>query len=153
MRVERTSILDAPASRVADLMAAPQTMCFLMRPFVVVDPVEPPAFPQRWSIGRYRVRMRLFGLIPIGWQDIAITNMHADPAAQRWSVHDAGKGPLARRWDHRFGVEPLDERRARYTDRVDVEAGIATVAIWLFAQFVFAWRHHRWHALLRQRGQ
>ena len=112
MRVERTSALDAPASRVADLMADPGTMCFLMRPFVVVHPVEPPTFPPRWSSGRYRVRMQLFGLIPFGWQDIVITGVHADPAATRWSLHDAGKGLLARRWDNRFGVEPFDERRA-----------------------------------------
>ena len=68
MRAERTSPFDAPGPVVAELLFDPKTMVFLMRPFVVVAPIDPPAFPARWLPGRYRVSMRLFGFIPLGWQ-------------------------------------------------------------------------------------
>jgi hypothetical protein len=146
MRLERTSILEAPAARVAELMADPKTMDFVLGPVVMVDPLEPSALPARWVPGRYRVRMWLFGLVPIGWQDIVIAEAPMDPA--RWCLHDAGRGQLARRWDHHLIVEALDARRARYTDRLEVDAGIATFLMWLFAHAVFAWRHHRWRRLV-----
>ena len=126
MRAERTSLFDAPGPVVAELLFDPNTVVFLMRPFVVVAPTDPPVFPPRWVPGRYRVRMRLFGFIPLGWQDIVITDVMMDAAAQRWSFRDAGAGGLAKRFDHQLMVEGLDDRRSRYTDRLDVDAGLLT---------------------------
>src|SRR5262245_27447548 len=116
MRAEQTSLFDAPGPVVAALLFDPNTMVFLMRPFVVVAPRDPPAFPPRWVPGRYRVQMRLFGFVPLGWQDIVITDIVTDAVAQRWSFRDAGQGGMAKRFDHLLIVEGLDDRRSRYTD-------------------------------------
>src|SRR5262249_45384715 len=144
MRIERASFLNASGSEVADLMFDPQVLAFLLRRLVAVQPVDPPVFPRRWIPGRFRVRMRLFGFISLGWQDIVVADAQADSAAQRWALRDTGSGALARRWDHRLSVEGCDDRRARYTDRLDIEAGTLTLPSWLFAQALFAWRRHRW---------
>jgi hypothetical protein len=152
MHVRRMSIFDARADRVADLASDPTHMRALLRPLVVAAPIDPPAFPRRWAPGRYRVDMKLFGFIPLGWQDIMVTAIGIDPLTGRWHMHDAGCGLLARRWDHEIEVEALDDGRTRYTDRVEVEAGVTTIAAWLFAQAVFAWRHYRWRVLLRDRA-
>src|SRR5437870_4899264 len=151
MQIEHSSLLDAPAAVLAEYLLDPQTMCFLMRPFVMVEPVEPATLPPCWVPGRYRVHMRLGGLIPLGWQDLVVTAVEANATAQRWSMRDEGTGRLARRWDHRLMLEGVDDRRARYTDRVDVEAGIATIGLWIFAHVLFAWRHHRWRVLAGRR--
>ncbi len=148
MRAERTSPFDAPRPVVAELLFDPKTMVFLMRPFVVVAPIDPPAFPPRWLPGRYRVSMRLFGFIPLGWQDIVVTDIVTDAAMGRWGFRDAGQGGLANRFDHQLLVEALGDRRSRYTDRLDVDAGFITAPVWLFAQALFAWRHHRWRVLV-----
>src|SRR5262245_24182884 len=56
-------------------------MAFVMRPFVLIEPIDP-----------------------------------------RSSRHCS----LARRFDHDLVVEGLDQRRARYTDRIEIEPGILT---------------------------
>jgi hypothetical protein len=126
-------------------------MVFLLRPLVSVQPIEPAELPNRWEPGRYRVSMRLFGVIPLGWQNILVGDVVNDPSAGRWGFHDDGAGSLVRRWDHRILLEALPDGRSRYTDRVEVEAGLMTPGAWLFATVVFAWRHRRWRQLLAAR--
>jgi len=146
MQLERTSLLAASPTVVADRMLDPDVMGFLMRPFVIVDPIDPPAFPQRWVPGRYRVKMRLFGRIPLGWQDIVVCDLVN--SGERCGYRDRGSRSLARIWDHRLLVEACGDGRARYTDRLEVDAGTMTAMVWLFAQVLFWWRHRRWHALI-----
>lgn len=148
MRVERSSEFERPAPIIAELLFDPETMLHLLRPLVTVVPRAPARFPPRWEIGRYRASMWLLGFIPLGRQNIVITEITADPAAGRWGLHDDGSGTLMRRWDHRIIIEALSDTRARYTDRIEIEAGLMTPAAWLFATLVFAWRHHRWRALV-----
>jgi hypothetical protein len=152
MRMERTSEFDATAALMADLLFDPQTMVFLLRPLVTVEPIEPSTLPPKWVGGNYRTTMRLFGILPLGWQSIVVTEVVSDAAAGRWGFRDDGAGRLARRWDHRTLLEALPDGRSRYTDTVEVEAGLLTPAAWLFAWTVFAWRHHRWHRLLARQG-
>src|SRR5262249_4225959 len=104
MRIERASLLNAPGSEVADRMFDPQLMAFVLRPPVAGEPMDPPVFPRRWIPGRFRVRMRLFGFISLGWQDIVVADAQADSTAQRWAIRDTGSGALARRWDHCLSV-------------------------------------------------
>jgi hypothetical protein len=148
MRVKRTSEFDRPGPVVAALMFDPATMCLVMRPFVTVVPIAPAILPPRWETGRYRVAMRLFGIVPLGWEDIVVTDVIADASAGRWGFHDAGCGQFTRRWDHRLLVEGLPGNRSRYTDTVDIDAGLMTAVTWLFAWAVFSWRHRRWRRLL-----
>jgi hypothetical protein len=137
---------------VADLLFDPQTMVFLLRPLVTVAPVAPSSLPARWMAGRWRITMRLFGFIPLGWQDIVVGDVVSDAAAGRWGFRDDGRGRLARRWDHQTLLEALPDRRSRYIDRVVVEAGLLTPMAWLFAWCVFACRHRRWRQLLTRQG-
>jgi len=148
MRVERTSEFETPASTIAELLFNPETMCFLLRPVVRVAPLLPDRLPLRWEAGRYRVSLWLFGFIPLGRQNIVITDIVINPVAGRWGLHDDGSGSLIRRWDHRLTLEALPDGRARYSDRVDIDAGLMTPAAWLFGKLVFAWRHRRWRRLV-----
>jgi len=82
-------------------------MVFVLSPLVTIEPIDPPALPARWKLGRFRVRMRLFGLIPLGWQDIVVAEIQADTAAERWALRDAGGGALAQRWDHHMSARTV----------------------------------------------
>src|SRR5262249_56169758 len=105
MRIERASLLNASGSEVADLMFDPQVMAFLLRPLVAVEPMDPPVFPRRWIPGRFRVRMRLFGFISLGWQDIVVADAQADSTAQRWAIPHTRTRPLAPPWHHSLSVQ------------------------------------------------
>ena len=86
MRVERSSELERPAPIIAELLFNPETMRFLLRPVVRLKPRSPEQLPARWDVGRYQVSMWLLGFIPLGRQDIVITEIVADPGSGRWGL-------------------------------------------------------------------
>ncbi|MEZ4450313.1 MAG: hypothetical protein R3B09_12620 [Nannocystaceae bacterium] len=149
MIVRLSSVLPWPASAVRDEAMRTRLLRHVSAPWVTFTAIDPPALPEIWEPGRFRVAMRLGGLLPIGEQDIDIRVEVDDPTPGRecFVALDRGRGGLARRWDHRITIVALTGGGARYSDEVDVGAGVLTPAVWLFARLFFAHRQRRWRRL------
>lgn len=146
-KITRSTILPAPAAEVWDRVQRSATLAHVSRPLLVFDPVDGP-LPEVWSEGTYPVRMRLYGILPLGRQNIVIRHEPSEPG--RWRIRDAGHGPLARRWDHLITIEAVGDR-TRYTDRVEIDAGWLTLPVAAFAWLFYGHRQRRWRRLLRDR--
>jgi hypothetical protein len=118
-------------------------------PLIRFTPKSGQAFPAIWQPGDYRAGMRLFGLVPLGWQAVVIS----EPAPEGTTrfIRDNGYGPLIRRWDHWIAIAPDEGGATRYTDRVEIEAGLLTPLVAAFARVFYAHRQRRWRALARRR--
>jgi len=114
-------------------------------PLIRFTPKGDARFPEVWQPGEYRAWMWLFGLIPIGWQAVVISE--PEPQGDARFIRDNGFSPLIRRWDHWITIAPGEGGTTRYTDRVDVEAGPLTPLIAAFARVFYAHRQSRWRAL------
>lgn len=114
--------------------------------FTYRDPKTP---PDTWQEGRYRVGMWSFGILPLGGQWVGIELPEGEAITDgRAVLRDNGSGTLIRTWDHWIFLEDLGNGHTRYTDRVDVEAGLLTPAIWLFARVFYAHRQRKWRKLV-----
>ena len=58
-------------------------------------------------------------------------------------------GGLIRRWNHDIIVVAAGDSRCNYRDRIDIDAGIFTPAVVLYARWFYRARQHRWRALAR----
>lgn len=116
-------------------------------PLIRFVPKGDTPFPGDWAPGEYRAWMWLFGLIPIGWQAVVISEPPPDGATR--FIRDNGYGPLIRRWDHWIAIAPGEHGTTRYVDRVDIEAGVLTPLIAAFARVFYAHRQRRWRQLAR----
>jgi ligand-binding SRPBCC domain-containing protein len=96
--------------------------------------------------GTFRVRMYLFGVLPLGWQAIVVS---FPEHAAGFCLRDNGYSPMISRWDHVITIEPEGDG-TRYRDRVAIEAGVLTPLIWLFAQVFYRHRQRRWRELVRR---
>lgn len=103
--------------------------------------------PQGWAPGEYRVWMWLFGLIPLGWQAVVISE--PAPEGEVRFIRDNGYSPLIQRWDHWIAIRPGEDGTTHYTDTVHIEAGLLTPLIVAFARVFYAHRQRRWRALAR----
>jgi hypothetical protein len=90
--------------------------------------------------------MALFGVLPLGRQRIGIE--FPSPPTGCYQVRDNGQGRIAHTWDHLITIEPLGATQCRYTDRVEVRAGILTPAVALFAALFYRHRQRRWRQLV-----
>ncbi|KQN26025.1 hypothetical protein ASE86_07615 [Sphingomonas sp. Leaf33] len=146
MRIKLSTILNVPAGRAWIAVRQPRLLDFVASPIQVFEPVDPPVLPDTWSDGRYLVRPRMFGLLPMGTQWIVISALDRGPAKYR--LRDNGHGSLVRRWDHVITIEPIDAQRCRYTDEVEVSAGVLTPFVAGFAHMFYRHRQRRWRQLV-----
>jgi hypothetical protein len=148
MRFSLEIILNCPVEAVWRAVLRPATFQFIGRPFVKFKPVDKSGFPERWAEGDYWVRMKLFGVMPLGKQRIGISLDESKAGEGEYRLSDDGGSALISKWDHRITVRPLDATRTRYRDEVEIRAGLLTPLVWLFARMFFAHRQRRWQKLV-----
>ncbi len=133
----------------------PALLRHVAAPLLTFKPIDPPAFPERWTQGDYLVAMRAFAVIPIGRQTVGIRldQTREDAPQGAFVVRDQGSGDLVKTWDHWVFIAPDGDGGTRYVDDVTVEAAWMTPFAGLFARIFYAWRQHRWRALDRRAAQ
>lgn len=139
MRIELSCLLPREPDWVWSRIRKSDTLHFVAAPMIKFIPKNG-EFPAVWEPGKYDVSMRMFGLIPLGWQTIEIEYPEGDGSMV---LRDNGSGILAKKWDHWVIVEN-ENGGTRYSDRIDVSAGLLTPIVALFARFFYAHRQRRW---------
>lgn len=151
MHVRVTSEFDCTPERAWTELLRTRLLAYVVWPLVVFEPLDPDPLPTLWSEGEYLVRIRPFGLLPLGTHTIRIEipTVETTPGSQRYEFRDDGSGELFSTWDHRITIEETADGRTRYTDAVEVRAGLLTPAFWLLAHLLYRYRQHRWGRLVR----
>jgi len=145
MRIDISTDLSAPAASVWAHAQTSALLRYVAAPLVIFEAKDPASLPPVWREGRYRVALKVFGWLPFGDQWIVIEHTPLDDGA--FGVRDNGYSALIRRWDHHIVIQPTGDGECRYRDTLDVEAGLLTVPIWLFAQLFYRHRQSRWRKL------
>ena len=109
-----------------------------------------PPLPDRWAQGRYKVTLRLFGLIPLGRQEIAVS-FPPPPSPFTHILQDQGHSALFPSWDHQIQLAPGPQATTLYTDRLRIRARLATPLALLALRLFFTWRQARLRDLVRNR--
>jgi hypothetical protein len=153
MRVFVQSTLPCDAELGWDRVQTSALLREICRPLIRLAPAcGDDELPARWA-DQLTVRLRtyLFGVIPLGTRTLLFE--YVDPL--RREIQTREHDPLVRRWDHRIRFEPLAPGSSRYTDDVEVEAGVLTPLVWAFAQWFYRHRQRRWKRVARriQNGQ
>ena len=146
-RVTITTTLDATADEVWQALQSPATLAYVSAPLLTFKAIDPPEWPERWEERAYRARLRFLGVLPIGPQVIDISKPPQDGLTR--FIRDNGHSPLIRRWDHLITVTP-EGAQTRYTDQVDIAAGLLTWPVAAFARRFYRHRQKRWASLIEQ---
>jgi hypothetical protein len=103
-----------------------------------------------WEEKAYLCRLKFLGFLPLGkqWIDVRFPDEGFDTQQKR-QVRDRGRGDLVRVWDHLVTIEETTAGKTRYTDRLEIEAGILTPLVWLYGQVFYRHRQRRWRKLAR----
>lgn len=117
---------------------------YVAHPLVQFEPIDPPVFPNEWSGRTYWVNMKLFGLFPFGKQAIVISVFSNEDS---FTMRDAGHSALIKVWDHRIKIF-RGSTEVSYQDEIDIQAGLLTPVVWLFALFFYRHRQRRWRRLV-----
>jgi len=144
--VEVSSFLPIPPALAWEQVQSPQLLQHLAAPLLTFHPRDG-RFPQKWEAREYRAGLRLYGLLPVGEQVIGIEYPASGAPVGGHVLRDNGRGGLVTRWDHLMLIAP-EQGGTRYTDRVEIEAGMVTGLAAAFARHFYRHRQRRWLQLI-----
>jgi hypothetical protein len=141
MRVLVRSVLPCDADLAWSAVQTSALLDEICAPLIYLTPEAGKKTPERWAPGStVRMRPRMFGVLPLATRHLHWERI--DDAAREIQTreHDA----MIRRWDHRIHIEPAGDGQCRYTDDIEIEAGLLTPLVWLYAQGFYRHRQRRW---------
>jgi hypothetical protein len=140
-----STILPGSASRVWELLLLKDSFLYVTRG--VISYTDTDRWPTRlFTEGMtLTTRVRLFGLGPSSPHKVQVVRV--DEA--QGEIETKESGGLARVWNHRMQVEPVSGVACRYTDTIELQAGLLTPLAWLFAAGFYRYRQRRWRQWLR----
>ncbi len=148
-RVRIRTKIAAPTERVWAEVQTPRLFLHITAPLVRFAPVSG-EIPAEFEEGRFDVKLKLFGVVPMGEQAIVVTkHVGQEDGALVWKIRDNGFSRMIPKWDHWIVLRRTGPAETLYEDDVTIEAGLLTPFIWAFAALFYRWRQHRWRGLAR----
>jgi len=149
MIIERTTYLACSPEKCFLEVSSSRLLEFVSWPMVRFDPIDPPRLPRVWEEKHYLVKVSVFGFIPFGRQHINITgrNRSGETGSFFVEVRDNGHGSFISTWDHFISIRETGAG-CRYSDRVEIKAGLLTPLVVVFAWFFYRHRQRRWQRLV-----
>lgn len=146
MTVQIRSRLPAPAERVWELIQRKETFLEITRGMVGYPGAE--EWPDKlFSPGTILTMLvRPFGWGPASPHEVRVVRV--DETAREIETEE--HGGLVSLWNHRMHVESVSSVESRYTDCVELKAGLLTPVAWAFASLFYLNRQRRWRKLLAE---
>jgi len=141
-----STILNTPPEKVWSAVKQSNTLSYITKGFLQFKGAE--NFPQEWIQGKTeQCRLIFFGFIP-AWQH-SLEFIYIDNDKHQLFTKETGG--MIHQWDHLIKLEPFTEASCRYTDEIDIGAGMLTPLVWLYAHAFYRYRQRRWRKLIQAR--
>lgn len=143
--VRITTRLALSADEAWQMLTKKSTFLYITRGMVGYSGDE--AWPERlfYPGALIVTKLRLLHFLPPTPHVVEIVRVEED--ARQVETRESG-GPV-RSWKHHMQIEAIRSDLCRYTDRIEIQAGLLTPAVWLFACLFYRCRQMRWRMLAR----
>jgi hypothetical protein len=139
------TILPASADRVWTAMLSPDTFLYVCKGLFGFPALAGRTEPLRRG-ERGTGWLMAFHLIPAYRHTIEVVEVDQATGTIRTHEH----GGVLKAWNHTLHVEALQPDSCRYSDSVDIDAGVLTGVVVAVANGIYRYRQRRWHKLVRR---
>ena len=140
--VEMSTVLEATADAVWNAVKTPTAFRKVTRGLLTMPVINKRR--DEWHEGETVIGwVFLFGFIPFSHHHLHIAKI--DEKERTLSSRE--QGGLVKRWDHDIIVTQVSPETCSYRDRIDIDAGVVTPVVVLYARFFYRIRQRRWRAL------
>lgn len=147
MRVKVESVLPCNADLAWQELQTSRLLLEVIRPLAAVVAMPGERLPETWKAGEVvRCRCYLLGIVPLGPRKIFFERI--DPATRE--IQSRESDALIRHWDHLAAIEPVDPGHCRFRDTIEIDAGLLTPLVWLYAYLFYSHRQRRWQTVARR---
>ncbi len=143
--VDLSSQLQAPADAVWAAVKTPAAFRAVTRGLISMPMIR--ERQDEWREGETVVGwVFLFGFIPFSRHHLHIAKIDEEARTMR----SREQGGLLKRWDHDIIVTPVSPQTCSYRDQIDIDAGVVTPVVVLYARFFYRMRQRRWRELAKR---
>jgi hypothetical protein len=123
MKIRLSTVLDCPNDEFIAHLQSTASFRFITWPVLIFEP-QSGVWPDLWpEDSRGVFRFRLFGILPLGSQQINISNpSHGIASDGSVVLRDDGQGTLMQRWDHWITATPRGDQQTHYIDEVELRS-------------------------------
>ncbi|MDQ0063348.1 hypothetical protein [Paenibacillus harenae] len=146
MLVKVMSVFNCDSEKLFHEVKKSKSLVYIGKPLVKFVQLPKHPLPEVWEDGKYPIKMYILGFIPMGKQWIVIS-VHNDNKR----IRDNGYSNLIKKWDHNIHLTDIGDNKTLYVDTIDINAGILTYFIVLFANVFYRWRQKRWSKLINNK--
>jgi hypothetical protein len=103
-------------------------------------------YPEELHEGQeIQTRILFFHLIPAWRHHLRLVRVDE----KRREILSQERGGFIGAWNHRIRIEPENTVRCRYTDEIEIRAGIVTPLVWAFTHLSLRYRQLRFRRLIQ----
>lgn len=146
MKISLKRFVHTNADAFWEKLKDPMSLYFVALPIISFDGIADATHGENWKEGEtYQLSMRYFGRIPAGTQTVTMVTI--DDTRRRIVTDESGG--VAKKWIHTMELIAPHGDWVHYHDTLEIEAGIKTPFLWLFAQIFYRHRQRRWSELMQ----
>ncbi len=137
--------LPASADTVWSFLLESSTLEYITRGWVTFFPTG--SLPPVWEEGQVvRTNVALFGSRKYQPYTIHFVEVNSNTL----TIRTKESGGMVKTWNHTMRITPDDQssQYCYYTDIVDIQAGMYTPLVWLYAKLYYLRRHRQWLRLI-----
>lgn len=145
MTVRKTSVFSASVEEIYEKLIKLETLQYIAYPYATFEPVngENELIWEKDTVSSFK--FRLFGFIPFGVHSIKVVRFSIEEGIY---THESNKHVPV--WNHEITLERIDENTTKYADIVEIDAGLKTVFVYLWAKCFYGHRQRKWKRLLKK---
>lgn len=142
--VDRSSLLEASADVIWAAVKTPSAFRRVTRGLLTMPGIR--RRQVEWREGETVIGwVFLFGLLPFSRHHLHIARI--DESTRTLSSREFGG--LITTWNHDIEVIPVDSGHCLYRDRVEIQAGVTTPLVVIYARWFYRIRQRRWKVLAK----
>lgn len=129
MKVIVSSIMNSDGKKMWSKLEKVSTLFYISWPLLKFTPSSSSKTPLQWKKGK-KYTLNIYGLciIPLGKH--IITVQKKDSGKKELITEESGT--LTSIWNHHIKIESVSKKVIKYTDEIDIEAGVMTLFVWFF---------------------
>lgn len=145
MKAIISTVIKTTENKMWEELQKVSSLMHVASPILKFKPQKGYSVPERWVLGtKYKLKLSFFGIIPLG--DHFIKLVELNQKEKRIVSNEHGK--LTKVWNHIIRFQAIDDQTIKYTDEIEIKAGLFTLSIWVFAHIFYRHRQNRWKKYL-----
>lgn len=144
MKAKISTVIKTSENQMWEELQKVSSLMYVASPILKFKPQKGHSVPEKWVLGtEYKLKLSLFGIFPLGDHFIKLVELNKEENL----IISIEHGNLTKAWNHIIKFNAIDDQTIEYTDEIEINAGILTILIWLFAHIFYRHRQSKWKKL------